>query len=284
MAKAPRSWHQGRVIDRTDAALIEAAKQGDSAALEVLLERYQPRILRFGRRLCRDPHDAEDVVQETMLALAKELPRWRGEGSFSTWLYAIARSYCARRRRRRLDPQHLTSLESAAAQEVVDPGPGAERVVLDRQLERALEAALARLPAADREVLLLRDVEGLTAPEVATVVGTSVDAVKSRLHRARLKVRERLAPVLEVVPGAPRGPTCPDVLSLFSRHLEGEISAAVCADMERHLSGCPRCDAACNSLKRSLALCAASPLPEVPKAVQARIRAAVQGLGGRRPG
>lgn len=264
------------MTERTEQALLEAARTGDRAALEALLERHQARIYRFASRLCRDPSDAEDVVQETMLAMARELPSFRGEASLSTWLYSIARSYCARRRRKKPLVANLSALD-AEAPEVEDPAPNAERIAEDRELEVALESAIARLPGPDREVLVLRDVEGLTAPEVAKVVGLSVDAVKSRLHRARLKVRARLAPLLEAPTATPL-PSCPDVLSLFSRHLEGEISAQVCAEMEHHLAGCPRCDANCSSLKRSLSLCAASPVPEVPPEVQARIRAAVRRL------
>jgi RNA polymerase sigma-70 factor (ECF subfamily) len=131
-----------------------------------------------------------------------------------------------------------------------------------------------------REVLVLRDVEGLTAPEVAEVMGLSVEAVKSRLHRARVAVREAVAPVLGV-PGAeeaPAGVSCPDILQLFSRHIEGEISASVCADMERHLEGCPACRSRCDSLQTTLALCKNTSLPEVPKTVQASVRTALRKL------
>jgi RNA polymerase sigma-70 factor (ECF subfamily) len=75
---------------------------------------------------------------------------------------------------------------------------------------------------------------------------------------------------------APAGPGCPDIVDLFSRHLESEISASVCADMEKHLSRCPACQSRCDSLQRTLALCRAAPLPEVPKAVQADVRRALQ--------
>jgi RNA polymerase sigma-70 factor (ECF subfamily) len=143
-----------------------------------------------------------------------------------------------------------------------------------------------------REVLVLRDVEGLTAPEVAEVMGLSVEAVKSRLHRARVAVREAVAPLLGIpgtgaVPAPPTAATpatastaerCPDIVELFSKHLEGEISATLCADMERHLARCPACDARCQSLQKTLALCKAAPLPEVPAPVQASIRQALKDL------
>ena len=127
-----------------------------------------------------------------------------------------------------------------------------------------------------REVLLLRDVEGLSAPEVAEVVGASVQAVKSRLHRARLLVRERVAPLLGVEAPAPPSGACPDVLMMFSRHLEDEISAERCAEMERHLDGCARCRGACDSLRRTLALCRTAPSAPVPASIQVSVKAALR--------
>jgi RNA polymerase sigma-70 factor (ECF subfamily) len=109
------------------------------------------------------------------------------------------------------------------------------------------------------------------------VLGLSVDAVKSRLHRARLAVRERVAPILGVGP-APAAPgSCPDVLTLFSQHLEDEISAERCAEMERHIEGCARCRGTCDSLKRTLALCRTTGTSvAVPPAVQATVRRALR--------
>ena len=121
----------------------------------------------------------------------------------------------------------------------------------------------------------LRDVEGLSAPEVAEILGLTVEAVKSRLHRARVAVRAKVAPVLGIGMEAP-APNCPDVVSMLSRKLEGEISADLCAEMEQHLEGCPRCTAACDSLRKTLALCKASPVPKVPAPVQQSVRKAIE--------
>ena len=105
------------------------------------------------------------------------------------------------------------------------PGESPDEALARQQVEAALEQAIAALEPMYREVLLLRDVEGLTAPEVAEVLGVSVQAVKSRLHRARLSVRARVAPLLGIEPGPPAPGGCPDVLTMFSQHLEDEISA-----------------------------------------------------------
>lgn len=257
-------------------AILEAARGGDPDALNALLERHQGQVYRFGLAMCRDPEDARDVLQDTLLALARGVQDFRGASSLSTWLYTVARSACIKKRRvRKGAPERLQSLDvGGEALELADGAPGPDEQLASRRLERALAEAIGALAPPYREVLVLRDIEGLTAPEVAEVLGVSVQAVKSRLHRARLQVRSQLAPTLgaDIAPSA----TCPDVLTLFSRHVEGDISAEVCAQMERHLEDCSRCRGACASLRRTLALCRTGPVAAVPPAVQASVRAALR--------
>jgi RNA polymerase sigma-70 factor, ECF subfamily len=266
-------------------ALIEAAQGGDGDALDALLKQYQPHIYRFGMKMCRDPEDAQDVLQDTLFAAARAVHGFRGSSSVSTWLYAIARSFCIKKRRRRVFAPEVVSLETEAlrAQAARDKAPDPERSLAHRELATALESAIASLEPEYREVLLLRDVEGLSAAEVAEVTGLSVAAVKSRLHRARGAVRGRLAPFL-----APVGPlaaglgVCPDVVDLLSRHLEGDIGPDTCAEMERHVTGCPRCQTACDSLKQTLRLCGSTPSPDVPEALKESIRQGIRSLLARR--
>jgi RNA polymerase sigma-70 factor, ECF subfamily len=265
-----------------DESLLAAARGGDRGALETLLSRYQARVYRFGLKMCADEEDAKDVLQETLFAMARGVRNFRGASSLSTWLYTIARSFCIKKRRRSaFAPAQEQSLETAIgeqAAQVPDPKPTPEQDVAGRQLEAALSSAIAALDPKYREVLVLRDIEGLSAPEVAEILGIGADAVKSRLHRARLALREALLPQLEpgAAEAAPRAQRCPDVLNLFSRHLEGEISADLCARMEVHLEGCGRCRGACESLKQTLALCHAEATAEVPAAVQEAVRQSLQ--------
>src|SRR5512144_258433 len=286
-------------MEASDATLLDQARGGDRRAVEQLLSRDQRRVYRFGLKMCRDPEDAKDVLQETLIAVARGVKDFRGASSVSTWLYTIARSFCIKKRRRsKFAPEQEESLDAREpgleARQVADPSRAPDDELAGRQVEAALERAISGLDPMYREVLVLRDVEGLTAPEVAEVMGLTVEAVKSRLHRARVAVREAVAPLLaipalpaEPAPAAGGGPpaaaptpraaeACPDIVQLFSQHLEGEISATICADMERHLSRCPTCQSRCDSLQRTLALCRAAPLPEVPRAVQADVRRALQ--------
>jgi RNA polymerase sigma-70 factor (ECF subfamily) len=268
--------------DPSDDRLLAAARAGDEHALETLLERHQAQVYRFGMKMCRDPEDAKDVLQETLLSMARSVRDFRGASSLSTWLYTIARSFCIKRRRRsKFAPEEERSLDSdltMQAKHLADPGRSPDEALAGKQLEKALEQAIAALEPMYREVLLLRDAEGLTAPEVAEVLGLTPQAVKSRLHRARLSVRQRVAPLLGVEPELPPAlETCPDVLTMFSRHLEGEITAELCAEIERHLATCNRCREACDSLKRTLALCrTGGSSAEVPAAVRASVKKALR--------
>ncbi|HET8540008.1 MAG TPA: sigma-70 family RNA polymerase sigma factor [Anaeromyxobacter sp.] len=266
----------------TDQDLLQAVRGGDRRALERLLARHQSQIYRFGAKMCRDEEDAKDVLQETMIAAARTIPEFRGTSAVSTWLYAIARSFCIKKRRTsKFAPERIDSLEAHAEQaaEIADPRRTPEEDVAGRQLQRALESAIGELDPMYREVLALRDVEGLSAAEVAEVMGLSVEAVKSRLHRARTAVREKIAPLLgpagEGVP-AP-GPGCQDVVELFSRRLEGEIDAGACAELEQHLKTCAACRGRCESLRSTLALCKqAGAATAVPAHVERSVREALR--------
>jgi RNA polymerase sigma-70 factor (ECF subfamily) len=258
-------------------------------ALERLLVRYQPHLYRFGLRMCGNADDAGDVAQESLMSMARSLRDFRGDSSVSSWLYTIARRFCLKKRRRsKFSPAWQESLDAPgteAVQRLADPSPSPEQTASNRELAAALTQAIDALDPPQREVLILRDVEGFSAPEVARIVGLSVDAVKSRLHRARVAVRQALVPAFrDPSTGSTRGPTCPDVLPLFSQHLEGEIDPSVCATMEAHLAQCSHCRHACESLKRTLAVCRELPTPVVPPSLAASIRAALrEALRGERP-
>lgn len=155
-------------------------------------------MYRFALRLTKDESLAEDVLQDTFLVAMRGLGGWRGEGSFRGWLYAVARSRVLMARRRKAgEPNSFESLgsqESLESLEVLGLQAGwgspmdTEALAARVQQQSVLEAALAGLDPADREVLVLRDLEGLSGEETAQALGLSLPAMKSRLHRARLRV------------------------------------------------------------------------------------------------
>jgi RNA polymerase sigma-70 factor, ECF subfamily len=257
-----------------DAALIDRARAGDRVALEQLLQQVAPLVHRFGMRMCRHRADADDVLQDTLLSVATHLTEFEGRSSLASWVFTLARTACARKRRgiknqARGSDQDMDRLASA------DETP--EQSAGDKQLRRALEGALGGLSDEHREVVLLRDMEGLSAAEVAASLGISVEAVKSRLHRARAALREALRGVLERDAPASQ-PGCPDVLAAFSAKLEDDLGADDCAAMEQHIASCAACASACSAVRTALWACRATAQGTVPAEVQARVKAAIRSL------
>jgi len=253
--------------------LVARARKGDGAALEAVLLTVAPFINRFGLRMCKNVQDAEDVLQDTLMNVAQHLGDFEDRSSLTSWVFALTRSACARKRRG-LKNQPTVSDERLA--ESRDPAPSPEAQAADMEIATALSVALARLSEEHREVILLRDVEGLAAPEAAAAIGISVDALKSRLHRAREALRAAFLPMLE--PRREQVRTgCPEVAELWSKKLEGELSQSDCSAMEKHIETCSQCGATCDALKRALSAChRARKEEEVPPELQARVKSAVR--------
>ena len=260
---------------RTDEELLEAARNGDEEALEVLLARHEQRVFRFGLRMCGNEEDARDVLQETLLAAFRGVRQFRGDAQLSTWLFQVARSFCTKFRRRGAgEPARHEPLESAAARGVSVPASAPDDRAHAREMARVIQEALLALPDSQREVVLLRDVEGLTAEEAAAVVGIEVPALKSRLHRARMAMQERIAALLGV--GSSDSAACPGLARELLTHPEGDLDQAACARLEQHLERCPRCGPACDELKRSVSLCRSLPGGGVPLEVRSQVRTALR--------
>jgi RNA polymerase sigma-70 factor (ECF subfamily) len=167
--------------------LLAAAQAGDHRALEQLLRRQRDGVYRYGLRVCPTTEDAEDAVQATLWAAARSIGAFRGASTITTWLFTIVRRQCQRLHGRRHRQVEFGELEAAPP---LAPSPE-DQAVAD-ELRDILAAALAGLDPAHRQVLLLRDVQGLPAPEAAATLALSVPALKSRLHRARAQLRAAL--------------------------------------------------------------------------------------------
>jgi RNA polymerase sigma-70 factor, ECF subfamily len=184
----------GRDAERADAAqfdddadrwLVNKARAGDMDAYEVLVRRHRDRIYRIALRMLGDRHDAEDIAQDVMIQVWTALAGFTGSSAFTTWLYRIVVNRCLNQIRRRRWTRPV--LEG-------DPQPvaGAEDMVIARQRAGAAMEAIAALPPDQRAVIVLHQLEGLTYREVAAVVNISEDAVRGRLHRARLNLLKSL--------------------------------------------------------------------------------------------
>lgn len=163
----------------TSGELVEAAQRGEPGAIERLLSQARPDLRRIARRACRGPEDAEDAVQHALWMLQRRIGTLRTASAVAAWLFRVVARECRR----------LLGLRSPAAPAVPDD---LEASPVPTGLRHDLARAIAALAEPYRAALILRDVEELTAPEAAAVLGITPDALKSRLHRARAEVREQL--------------------------------------------------------------------------------------------
>ena len=174
-----------------DEALLAAYAEGDARAARLLTVRFGPRVFSHAMRLLQDRAEAEDVAQEDLLRLWWQAPDWRtGEAKVSTWLYRVTGNLCIDRiRAGRV--RRATSLDAVAEPE--DDSPGVEARMQDRARARALDEALSHLPERQRQAVVLRHIEGLSNPEIATIMEMSVEAVESLTARGKRALSQALA-------------------------------------------------------------------------------------------
>lgn len=163
--------------------LIVGAQRGDVESISALVSGSHPHVRRFARTLCATPEDAEDAAQEALIILYRKIGTLRATGALASWMFRIVRNECLRRARLALRPP-----EPAGETRTLS----AEDEVIRRLEADRVAAAVAALPADQRTVLVMRDIQGLSGRTVAAALGLSVAAMKSRLHRARAAVHRSL--------------------------------------------------------------------------------------------
>jgi RNA polymerase sigma-70 factor (ECF subfamily) len=198
---------ENRAFDRVaaDAADVARFQGGDESAFEPLVTRSEAEIFRLARRMLGDSEDALDAAQETFLRAFRGLRSFRGEAAFRSWLIGIAINVCrnkrgsAAARASRLNVPLVDEDPETGAEiqrDLADPRPNPEAAAHGAEIQRALARALVALAAEHREILLLREMEGLEYDEIVRVLGCPLGTVKSRLCRARAALREALEGLL----------------------------------------------------------------------------------------
>lgn len=187
-----------------DTALVRLSRDGSTLAFAELTHRHTPRLTALAMRMLRNPADAQDVVQDAFVAAWRKLHTFREEASFGSWVYRITTNGCLMklRSKRRRPEVPLYDAEGDWERPVLDPSKGASERHLDRELGSAIEAAMDTLPDGYRTVFVLADLEHRSMREIALVLNLSVPNTKTRLHRARLRLRDALAPYLAAEPVA----------------------------------------------------------------------------------
>jgi RNA polymerase sigma-70 factor (ECF subfamily) len=187
----------------------ETGRPGADGALtpERVFHEYAPRVYSLARRMLGNDADAEDVTQDVLVQVVRKLDTFRGDADFATWLHRITvnaalahRGKRARREEHEVHDPLDNFLDNGHHPAAVRPWSiKPEQEVVDREMQELIEKAIADLPEIYRDVYVLADVEGLTNPEIAEVLNLSLPAVKSRLHRGRMLMRNALAPHFEEV-------------------------------------------------------------------------------------
>ncbi len=178
-----------------ESALIAAARRGDRDAFGELVRRYEKKVLALTVRMCGSPEDGEEAAQEAFLSAWQGLPAFRGEASFSTWLYRLASNAAmdVLRRQRRQSAHGGPSLDDEETRlELPDPGPSPQGLAEQAELRAQIAAALSRLSPQHRQILLLRESGQLSYEEIGRILSLDPGTVKSRISRARGQLRKIL--------------------------------------------------------------------------------------------
>jgi RNA polymerase sigma-70 factor (ECF subfamily) len=182
-----------------DVALVARAKKGDTAAFEQLVRQYERQIFRVAQHITQNREDAEDIAQDAFLKAYEKLEQFQGNSKFYTWLVRIAVNESLMRLRKRRTgkmvsiDEDIETEEGSVPRDLADWAPDPEQNYNQAELGEILRKTIQGLPQGFRIVFVLRDVEGLSTEETAETLGLSIPAVKSRLLRARLQLRERLS-------------------------------------------------------------------------------------------
>lgn len=186
-----------------DQQLVERAQRGDKAAFELLVAKYQRKLIRLLSRFIRDPTEVEDVAQEAFIKAYRALPSFRGDSAFYTWLYRIgintAKNYLVAMGRR---APTVSETESADAESSEESGQvpdynTPENELMSRQIAETVNRAVEELPEELRTAITLRELEGLSYEDIASIMNCPIGTVRSRIFRAREAIAEKLRPQLE---------------------------------------------------------------------------------------
>jgi RNA polymerase sigma-70 factor (ECF subfamily) len=194
-----------------ESELVHKAQKGDQRAFSLLVKKYESTVYSFAYKVCRNEEKAAETLQDTFVNVYRKLDQFNGKAKFSTWLYQIVTNNCLMKRRQNKLDKSSVSIEShgggqeesevqgdgAPSQTLVSLTQTPQDEVVNKELRELLDKAILKLPMEQRIVFILRDVEGRSSEEAAKILKVSVPAVKSRLRRARVFLREQLQEYME---------------------------------------------------------------------------------------
>jgi RNA polymerase sigma-70 factor (ECF subfamily) len=258
---------------------LEVLRSRQPGATEQALALLQDTVYSFSMKVCGHREDAEDTMQNTLLKAMKHLGKFESGRALAVWLYKVAKNCClmSRRKSKFAPKEHLSiellmpdrnELERLAAQSTP------EYHLLRNESAGQLQKAILKLPPEYRIVLVLHDMEEMSAEEIAQVTGLTPGNVRVRLHRARVFLRNALTGARKTA--ARRKPArplaCKDLFASLSHYLDGALDAEKCEVLEKHLDGCQPCQVFLDSLRQTVELVRKHPPARLNPKTAARIR------------
>jgi RNA polymerase sigma-70 factor (ECF subfamily) len=188
-------------MERTEAIVVERARQGDADAFRELVEAYSPKLFRLAWRITGDEQSADDAVQETFLRAYRSLDRFDARARFGTWLHRIAVNaaldLARKQQRQRAHREDWPKDEAGEDKPLPSPAPGPDRIALSLEVERAVRAGMAELSTLERTAFVLRHFEGRSIAEICAQLGLGASAGKQAIFRAVKKLRRTLEPLVQ---------------------------------------------------------------------------------------
>jgi RNA polymerase sigma-70 factor (ECF subfamily) len=184
-----------------DYDLVEQVRHGDKQAFDLLVQKYQFKILKLVNRYVNDPSEAMDVAQESFIKAYRALDKFRGDSAFYTWLYRIAintaKNHVVSQSRRIIEADvEVVDMEQALTKANLKDYSAPEKILLDDEIEHAVYEIIAHLPKELRTAITLRELEGMSYEEIAGIMACPVGTVRSRIFRAREAIERRIRPLL----------------------------------------------------------------------------------------
>lgn len=268
--------------------IVRQMRMGDPQAYEEIVEALIPRLYTLAYGITQDHMEAQDAVQDAMVAMVRRLGDFQERSSLATWLYRIAVNASldrVRTRQRRGETIPIEEFlprfteEGRYAEEVVDWSNAPLERLLNSEAKKRIQQAIGSLPEEQRVVLILKDVEDFPLAEIGKMLDLSLPAVKSRLHRARLALRGVLASYfrerqsLKVSEEKKRRHkhTCQAVVELLCDYLEGDLPDEEKQELDRHMMDCPPCLAFLNTYKRTAQVCKSLRPEDIPQDMRKRL-------------
>lgn len=185
-------------MQQDESFLIKKAARGDVESFEKLIEAHQKKVFNIALGMLKNPADAEDIAQDVFIKVYKSLKNFKGQSSFSTWLYRVTTNTCLDELRRRKTRQtfsideEIVTQEGEVSKQVVDDSPSPDEILEKNELKRNISHAISKLAKEHRTVIVLRDMQGFSYEEIANILQLPLGTVKSRINRARLTLKDIL--------------------------------------------------------------------------------------------